>query len=154
MKIKQKLYLGIGLLFLMIAVLTVLSTVYINKLSKETKNILVANYNTIDYSRNMLIALNNDISNPEHQAFFESNLIKQKNNITEVGEMELTDKLANDFVKIKENPNDLLLIKNGSDNGIKVNNEGVLQFLSQSSVPTAIGGGIYYSGSAFYVGID
>ena len=49
---------------------------------------------------------------------------------------------------------DLLLIKNGSNNGIKVNNEGVLQFLSQSSVPTAIGGGIYYSGSAFYVGID
>jgi hypothetical protein len=49
---------------------------------------------------------------------------------------------------------DLLLIKNGSDNGIKVNNEGVLQFLSQSSVPTAVGGGIYYSGSAFYVGID
>ena len=49
---------------------------------------------------------------------------------------------------------DLLLIKNGSDNGIKVNNEGVLQFLSHSAVPTAIGGGIYYSGSAFYVGID
>jgi hypothetical protein len=49
---------------------------------------------------------------------------------------------------------DLLLIKNGSDNGIKVNNQGVLQFLSQSSTPTAIGGGIYYSGSAFYVGID
>lgn len=49
---------------------------------------------------------------------------------------------------------DLLLIKNGSNNGIKVNNQGVLQFLSQSSIPTAIGGGIYYSGSAFYVGID
>lgn len=49
---------------------------------------------------------------------------------------------------------DLLLIKNGSDNGIKVNNEGVLQFLSQSSLPTAIGGGIIYSGSAFYIGID
>ena len=49
---------------------------------------------------------------------------------------------------------DLLLIKNGSDNGIKVNSEGVLQFLSQSSTPAAIGGGMYYSGSAFYVGID
>ena len=49
---------------------------------------------------------------------------------------------------------DLLLIKNGSDNGIKVNNEGVLQFLSQSSTPTAVAGGIYYSGSTFYVGID
>jgi len=49
---------------------------------------------------------------------------------------------------------DLLLIKNGSNNGIKVNNQGVLQFLSQSSIPTAIGGGMIYSGSAFYVGID
>lgn len=49
---------------------------------------------------------------------------------------------------------DLLLIKNGSDNGIKVNSEGVLQFLSQSSLPTAVGGGMIYSGSAFYVGID
>ena len=49
---------------------------------------------------------------------------------------------------------ELLLIKNGSNNGIKVNNQGVLQFLSQSSTPTAIGGGIYYSGSAFYVGVD
>lgn len=49
---------------------------------------------------------------------------------------------------------DLLLIKNGSNNGIKINNEGVLQFLSQSSLPTAIGGGMVYSGSAFYVGID
>jgi hypothetical protein len=49
---------------------------------------------------------------------------------------------------------DLLLIKNGSDNGIKVNSEGVLQFLSQSSTPTVIGGGMYYSGSEFFVGID
>jgi len=49
---------------------------------------------------------------------------------------------------------DLLLIKNGSNNGIKVNNQGVLQFLSQSSTPTAVAGGIYYSGSDFYVGID
>jgi hypothetical protein len=49
---------------------------------------------------------------------------------------------------------DLLLIKNGSDNGIKINNEGVFQFLSPSSTPTPIGGGIIYSGSAFYVGID
>jgi hypothetical protein len=49
---------------------------------------------------------------------------------------------------------ELLLIKNGSNNGIKVNSEGVLQFLSQSSTPTAVGGGIYYSGSDFFVGVD
>jgi hypothetical protein len=49
---------------------------------------------------------------------------------------------------------ELLLIKNGSNNGIKVNSEGVLQFLSQSSTPTAVAGGIYYSGSEFFVGVD
>ena len=48
MKIKAKLVLGVGLLFIMIALLTILSTVYVNKLSNDTKNILVANYNTID----------------------------------------------------------------------------------------------------------
>lgn len=48
---------------------------------------------------------------------------------------------------------DLLLIKNEKDSGIKINNEGILQFLSQSSTPTSIEGGIMYSGSAFYIGI-
>ena len=48
----------------------------------------------------------------------------------------------------------LLLIKNELGSGIKVNDQGVLQFLSQSSTPTAIGGGIYYSGSNFFVGVD
>ncbi len=111
MKIKQKLYSGVGLLFIMIALLTTLSGVYINKLSNDTKNILVANYNTIDYSRNMLIALNNDITIPEQQTFFENNLAKQQKNITEIGEKELTDKLANDFKKIKTNTADSQIIK-------------------------------------------
>ena len=48
---------------------------------------------------------------------------------------------------------DLLLIKNEKDSGIKINNEGIFQFLSQSSTPTPIEGGIMYSGSAFYIGI-
>ena len=111
MKIKQKLYSGVGLLFLMIALQTILSTVYINKLSNDTKNILVANYNTIDYSRNMLIALNNNISTKEQKLFFEANLIKEQHNITEVGEQELTDKLTNDFNKLKANSQDTQIIK-------------------------------------------
>ena len=49
---------------------------------------------------------------------------------------------------------DLILIKNLSGSGIKVNNQGVLQLLSYDGEPTAIGGGIYYSGSAFFIGID
>ncbi|GAB1347511.1 CHASE3 domain-containing protein [Cloacibacterium normanense] len=59
MKIKTKLNAGVGLLFLMIMLLAVLGGWYINKLKKDTNNILVANYNTLEYSRNMLLALEN-----------------------------------------------------------------------------------------------
>ena len=101
MKIKSKLLLGIGLLFLMIVLLTVLSSLFINKMSGDTKNILVANYNTLDYSRQMLISLNKGIHNSENVQTFLYNLNQQQNNVTEVGEKELTDKLSEDFKKLK-----------------------------------------------------
>ncbi len=111
MKIKAKLLLGIGLLFAMIALLTALSSIFINKLSGDTRNILVANYNTLDYSRKMLIALHADVSKPEQSELFEDNLIKQQNNITEAGEKELTDKLATDFGKLKQSFTDTLILQ-------------------------------------------
>lgn len=111
MKIKHKLISGIGLLFLMITLLTVIGSVFIHKLSTETKNILVANYNTIDYSRNMLIALNGNISSEKELTFFEENLRKQQRNVTEVGEKELTDKLSSDFEQLKENKVDSVIIR-------------------------------------------
>lgn len=111
MKIKVKLVLGIGLLFAMIALLTVLSSFFINKLSEDTKNILVANYNTLDYSRQMLIALNNGITDKRNSGIFQDNLLKQQKNITEVGEMELTDKLISDFNQLKSIPEDSSLVK-------------------------------------------
>lgn len=111
MKIKHKLISGIGLLFLMITLLTVIGSVFIHKLSTETKNILVANYNTIDYSRNMLIALNGNVFSEKELTFFEENLKKQQSNITEVGEKELTDKLTNDFEQLKKNNVDSEIIR-------------------------------------------
>lgn len=48
---------------------------------------------------------------------------------------------------------DLILIQNPSGSGIKVNNQGILQLLSYNGTPDAIEGGIYYSGSNFFVGI-
>ncbi len=110
MKIKQKLISGIGLLFAMIVLLTIISIVCIHKLSKETGNILVANYNTLEYARNMSIALNNDITDIKQQANFLANLAKQQKNITEIGEKELTDKLAFDFNQLKNNTADHQLI--------------------------------------------
>ena len=97
MKIKTKLSLSIGLLFALIALLTILSSIFINKLSNDSKNILVANYNTIDYCRKMEIALNKDIRDSIVKNEFIQNLTKQKDNETELGEKDLTDKLVADF---------------------------------------------------------
>ena len=110
MKIKSKLLLGVGLLFVMIAILTTLSSVFVNKLSNETKNILSANYNTLDYSRQMLIAANGSFSGDEDLVAFENNLKKQQHNITEPGEKELTEKLSAHFIKLKNNPSDTSVV--------------------------------------------
>lgn len=111
MKIKTKLISSVGLLFAMIVALTVLSVFYINKLSNDTKNILVANYNTIDYSRNMLIAINDDISSPKNINFFEKNLVAQQHKVTEIGEQELTDKLTEDFKQLQKLPKNSVVLK-------------------------------------------
>ncbi|MEO6233287.1 MAG: ATP-binding protein [Ferruginibacter sp.] len=111
MKIKSKLFLGIGFLFAMIGLLTVLSIIFINKLSADTNNILVANYNTLDYSRKMINALNNGIEKPPSQKEFIENLAKQQTNVTEVGERELTNKLSSDFNLLNLSNSDTALYK-------------------------------------------
>jgi methyl-accepting chemotaxis protein len=110
-KIKTKLTLGVGLLFAMIALVTMLSTMYINKLSNDTKNILADNYNSIDYCRQMLNVLNMGISTAEGDKNFQINLDKQKKTITETGEKELTEKLTADFTQIRQTPDDVSVSK-------------------------------------------
>ena len=103
MKIKSKLLFGIGLLFTMITLLTFLSTFYVNKLSKESKNILLANYNSIEHCRQMLNALNNGYNDKSEHQNFDKNLLLQQKNITEPGENELTQMLTKDFAELKNN---------------------------------------------------
>jgi PAS domain S-box-containing protein len=109
MKIKTKLVLGLGSLLGLIIILSVLGILKINSLSKATENILADNYRTLEYARNMLKAL--DKIQEDEKAFgtFEDYLIKQQNNITEVGETELTNSLAAHFKKLKENNSDSLV---------------------------------------------
>lgn len=109
MKIKLKITLGVGLLFLLIILLSALGAYYINAINKDTQNILVANYNTLDYSRNMLIALDEDMSKANTVQKFAVNLQKQKSNVTEIGEKELTDKVAEDFEILKKGTDDSVL---------------------------------------------
>ncbi len=112
MKIKQKLGLGIGVFFVMIVLLITLSAVYTNRLSDDTKKILVANYNSIDYSRKMLNALNEGISDSGQSDIFLENLKLQQNNITEPGEQEMTNRLSANYLKLSKSPSDSNLLKN------------------------------------------
>lgn len=111
MRIKTKLILGVGLLFVMVTLLTAIGSVFMTRLSIDTKNILVANYNTIEYSRNMLIALNEGIGKPEQEKSFGDNLRKQQQNVTEAGEQSLTYKLITDFSALKNAVDDSALLK-------------------------------------------
>lgn len=108
MRIKTKLTLGVGLLFLMILLLGIVGTRYINKLKAETENILVANYNSLDYARQMLIAMEH--KSDEAMKQFEINLQKQEDNISEKGEQELTDTLRYYYTQLKGSPTDSALV--------------------------------------------
>lgn len=107
MKIKSKLYLGLGLLFALIIIVASMSIFYINALKKDTNNILVANYNTLEYSRAMFIALDDLPSNPAAFTDFEKNIKKQQANITEPGEDEITSAIVNQLALLKTYPDSL-----------------------------------------------
>ncbi|EKT3962877.1 PAS domain-containing protein [Flavobacterium psychrophilum] len=104
MRIKTKLNLGVGLLFVLILILTFVSGFYMFSIKKDTENILKANYNTLEYSRNMLLLLDeiND-SEIDKITVFETNLLKQVNNVTELGEAKATNDLKNKFDLLKYN---------------------------------------------------
>lgn len=97
MNIKSRLTLGIGFLFLMIAGIGALSIVYLYQLKADTREILTANYNSVDYARQMMQAINQEPLQPEMLQLFEGNLHKQEENITEAGEDILTGKLKSAY---------------------------------------------------------
>lgn len=106
MRIKTKLNLGVGLLFLLIFILSMVSAYSVFSIKKDTGNILTANYNTLEYSRNMLLSLDEmAINENKVTAVFDVNLKKQKANITEVNEDIATDKLESNFNLLKKNSN-------------------------------------------------
>lgn len=106
MRIKTKLNLGVGLLFLMIIILSLVSAFYIFLIKEDTENILKANYNTLEYSRDMLTSL--DAANETENkviVVFKDNLKKQLLNVTENGEDVATNNLRESFNKLEHNWN-------------------------------------------------
>lgn len=110
MRIKAKLTVGVGALFLLILALAIVSGWYVNQLKKDTNNILVANYNTLQYARNMLLSLEDVRSDKSAVNTFQKNLDLQKQNVTEIGEIEATNLIVKHFKDLKENPEDSIVI--------------------------------------------
>jgi len=106
MKLKTKLTLGIGFLFIIILVFGVLSIVSINILKSDSAKVLSNNHETLMYCNNILKALDEVKSNKRAIDSIEVNLSRQENNITEPGEKEATDLLRKNFEELKANPND------------------------------------------------
>ena len=108
MKLKAKLTVGIGFLFVVILVFGILGIVSINKLRSDADNILKNNYETLVYDNNMLKDLDDLSTNKQAYADFEANLTKQENNITEYGEGDATKQLRNGFEELKKSPIDTI----------------------------------------------
>ena len=105
MKIKTKI--RIGLLFLLALILSLAFTgsFYVNKLADVSSAILKDNYESIQYTKNMIQALDEGDDELAMKKF-ETNLIAQEHNITEVGERDATDETRQLFESYKAGKRD------------------------------------------------
>jgi hypothetical protein len=119
MTLKKKLSLGLGFLFAIIFTMAIFCSYYIQKLSRESENILKDNYNSIVYSKNMIFSLDDMAMSVNFKLFnygkgnketgyyshlydngkieFEKNLKAENKNITELQEKEYAELLNRDY---------------------------------------------------------
>ncbi len=113
--IKSKIRTGVVFLFAVILLLSILGIVFINQLAMEAKGTIKDNYSSVDYMMKMLNSLDemnsfqeDNISNIPvdsvkerdylyNKSIFETCLVKQTNNITEIGEGEIVKHLKLDY---------------------------------------------------------
>ncbi|MBS7566886.1 PAS domain-containing protein [Mucilaginibacter sp. Bleaf8] len=102
MKIKSKLRLGFGFLFVVTLFYGALSLFYIQDISKSAKVILKNNYETLSYTKEMRTVLDeNPVPlNADAVADFNGQLVKQEHNITEPGEKQATTQLRQVFNRL------------------------------------------------------
>ncbi len=105
MKIKTKIRLGLIFLLSIIITLAATGSLYVNRLADISSDISKANYQSLEYAKNMIQALDegdNDVSVKK----FEDNLKAQENNITEVGEKNATKEMRDIFELYKSGKHD------------------------------------------------
>ena len=127
-KLKTKVAFGGIFLFALLILVGAVSFYYLNRLSEESKAIVKANYETLNYSREMLNELDSLSKNEKGLEQFEKNLQLQENNITEPGEKEMTASLRKNFKVLKEkgiSDSLLLLIRKDISQIMKVNLQAI-----------------------------
>jgi len=105
-RLKTKLSLGLVFLFIVIVLFGVLGLFYINQLSKEGRQVLQNNQESLLYCNRMLQALEDIRTQKDAMEIFKENLKRQQANITEVGEKEATDELTKNFNEMLVDPKD------------------------------------------------
>jgi PAS domain S-box-containing protein len=99
MRVKQKIRLGLGFVFIVVLFFGTISIFFISRLSNSSKIILKNNYETLSFTHGMRTVLDENklpLSN-DAKAAFNSALIKQEHNITEKGEYQATAQVRKDF---------------------------------------------------------
>lgn len=99
MKVRTKLRLGFGFLFLVVLFFGATALFYIRDISENSKNILKNNYESLSFARGMRTVLdNNDLPlNDRAVNNFSIYLSKQARNVTEPGEAFFTHKIDTGF---------------------------------------------------------
>lgn len=127
-KLQAKVALGGIFLFALLILVGAVSFYYFNRVSEESKAIVKANYETLNYSREMLNELDSFIKSNGSWERFEKNLQLQENNITEQGEKEMTETLRKNFDALKKtgrNDSLLSLIRSNVNQIMQVNLQAI-----------------------------
>ncbi|TDQ11266.1 ATP-binding protein [Pedobacter metabolipauper] len=104
MKIKTKLRLGFGFLFLVVLIFGGLSLYYMNRISVSAKVVLKDNYKSLKYSGKMRAVLEDHAIPlaPDSERQFAEQLLLEEKNITEPGEQKAVEMLKKSFKQMTD----------------------------------------------------
>lgn len=87
LRLKSKITIGVLFLFLMLLLVSILGYYYLDRVNRGSRAILEDNYESLEYTRNMLRAMDSwGLAPVTSKQEFEASLDKQEHNITEPGE--------------------------------------------------------------------
>ena len=121
MKVKNKLRLGFGFLFVVVLFFGLISLFYINQISNSAKVILKDNYESLNFTKDMRTILDEQDFPLSTQAanYFNIQLIKEEHNITEVGEQQAVTDLRKAFDQLQNKTATTVQLKQAERNARK-----------------------------------